>query len=438
MNTLNRLVRWVTAEHKNPSSFGEQPDIDMSIARLPNELLYRIFEFCGPFVDGKICNGQWAKLMRVCWRWHGIAQSVLYNQAPLAISIESNRLSAKALPPPPVYRLFRSLTFYEESDFASHREAIPLAVIGFLTSVRSLTVDYPLDSRIANHRTLMSLLIKMPLTHLDLRICHKLDTLLMVFDIPTLRHLNINNSFWDGFCAAVWRGFVPGIEDLEHVLPARTKRTSPITSLQVRCFNWPIEIIKRLFSWPAHLERADLHLLDVVYDGNAGDIILEILSPQASSLKAISLGSLPLAEGEHVMPSFSQFSCLEELTLFGQDLFRETPADAVCLLQIPSLKRLTLIWEMGSFLKNGSPQSLSEGHSCWLRGFLVRVRKSGTLPRLRVLRLDYNNGEPEIEKLRESAEQCGIWIVFSRWKLVHNLYDQWIPVKEAVIGRQGH
>ncbi|KAH8427469.1 uncharacterized protein LDX57_005182 [Aspergillus melleus] len=276
----------------------------------------------------------------------------------------------------------------------------------------------------------------MPLTHLDLRVCHNLDTLLIASDKPTLKHLNVTNSIWDGFCAAIWRGFVPEIEDLERALPAGKERTLPITSLQMRCYTWPLEIIKRLFSWPARLERADLHLLDVAHEGSTPDIILKILAPQASSLKAISIGSLPTTEAEHVMPSFSQFPCLEELSLFGQDLFQETPENAVRLLQSPTLKRLTLIWEMGGFYFHGIRQSLNEGHSSWLRGFLARLKKSGTLPRLKVIRLDYNHGEPEADRLRVLAEQCGIWIVFYQWKLVRGEFEKWIPVKEVVVGKR--
>ena len=388
-------------------SFG-QPS-EAFIDKLPNETLSYIFEYCQPFEGPYRMINSWVRFMRVCRRWHDVAERVLYTQMTLRIGGSLNAFANIVIEEPEIGSLVQSVEIWDFC-WSSYGKQLTRNVLRSLKSVRSLTI--PIGFSLSD-KSFFRLLREMPLTEAKIMEFSRVDTIFEFYDIPTLKRLDLEKRFEAAdFNDRDGGKSFSSVKSLDRVLPPSKQRTSTITNLRVWWPYVPLYVTERLLLWPANLEIAKLLWLprgSLTSEYNFRSF-WKILSSHAATLKSLEIGALPLAD--HDIPSFSYFSRLEKLNMYAGDLMGMDPEMAVRVLAAPKLERLILkclkdfAWAPNALL------CLEEHHYRWLKRFLCVIKSSGSIPELRIMQIDNVSLSPWAYDLEVPAKECRIRLVF--------------------------
>jgi hypothetical protein len=179
-----------------------------------------------------------------------------------------------------------------------------------------------------------------------------LDTLAL----PTLKSLSLRRYGVRRSSAdidAPWPGepVVPSQQELENLLPPNRYHTGNVTSLEFSDPSTPAIVSEHILRWPARLVNLSLTWLthSTGYRYYTTETVQRLLNLHRKSLKRITLGMI--MGGRTGMPDFSNFPCLEKLSMSAYNVMgsrpgSETPATAMRKLSTPSLSYLMMSFSL--------------------------------------------------------------------------------------------
>lgn len=400
---------------------------DAFIQRLPNELFVQIFELSGPTGKEALALKYWLPLMLVCQRWYPVAQEVAFKNSRLCLRPVEMGVKRIRPSPPWIGGCIQSLKLKGWHSLSTWVTAV-LPLLRSLGALRSLT----LGSGFAySDQVIFKTFRELPLTHLQVSNFMNAEILPDVANIPTLNSLTVN--YWgapykirgDGGRRRRTRGdILRRYISEEELVPRGEYKTSKITSLQFKGPTVDVGLIKRLMELPAQLENVTFNfVLDShVFHPYKSEEVSEILSPQAASLKTITL-LISRGPGAFIpVPDLARFSCLETLILRGGHSVSSFVAGRRKNLSSCSLTHLVIELtpnDIEDWCSSNGSESLSR-----MRTFLKRVHEN--FPALKILQLDYFgslcNPDNDIHRGFEVsdavavAEEWGICLKLNPWQ----------------------
>lgn len=193
-------------------------------------------------------------------------------------------------------------------------------------------------------------------THLSFRTSPQgieLQLLFDLFDMPTLRYLQVDHSAWNNkvdlrrywkLSTSPCRFMRPRMPPynpldntlhLEKVLPHHRRRKAFVDSLTLSVPAADPDVAELLFLWPARLRSITFtQIVHSFYSSAYTSVVIAgFLEIHRESLTTVELPALP----DQGLPDFSSFANLQRLHIHASSVIKKTPYEAWSKLAAPSL-----------------------------------------------------------------------------------------------------